>query len=315
MIPAVAAGWQRLIAQLARRRAPAADPADGAAEPEPAPPARAANAAGGRPDAQGYGPASPPADPNDASPDADQARSHDPGQQEEETMSVGAADLSPFHHPHFIAGELTSRDAYGAYYAFQFSPFSGDEAEPRLPDKNGVWERVSSDDYRFLAAEYECAYTMWAQARFRLAAAPMLQAAAPVWQEYDRAREAMAAAFAAFWETSDGAWRAQILRLTDAHAQAVAAAEKWDATACGLARAWHDHLGDVGETRELDLQDVASGVGLDISRWDIDSADAYAGSWARNWPAARAALEEIERQKERLKEVDELAAALLRLNG
>lgn len=221
------------------------------------------------------------------------------------STTTTAPDLTSLHHPHFLAGELTFRDSYGSSYRFAFRPFTGDEPEPQLPDD--LPDGLAADDYRFLSAEYQFAYTMWAQARFRRAVIPMLQAAASLWQEYQRATKAMAAAFAAFWETGDLQWRAQILRLTDTHAQALAAARTWDEAAAGLARVQHEHLLDVGEERELDLRDVAPGAGLDIARWDIDTADAYASSWRDSWPAATAVRDEIERQKRRLKEVDELA--------
>jgi hypothetical protein len=221
------------------------------------------------------------------------------------STAATAPDLTPFHHPHFLGGELTFRDSYGSSYRFAFRPFTGDEPEPQMPDD--LPDQLAADDYRFLGAEYQFAYTMWAQARFRRAVIPMLRAAAPAWQEYQRATNAMAAAFAAFWETGDLQWRAQILRLTDTHAQAQAAARRWDEAAAGLARAQHEHIGDVGEERELDLRDVAPDAGLDIARWDIGTADAYTSSWRDNWPAAAAVRSEIERQKVRLKEVDELA--------
>lgn len=219
--------------------------------------------------------------------------------------ATAVTDLTPYHHTHFAGGELAFRDSYGSSYRFAFRVFTGDEPEPRMPDD--VPGQLTDDEYRFLAAEYEFAYTMWAQARFRRAVIPMLRAAAPLWQEYQRATSAMDAAFAAFWETSDLQWRAQILRLTDTHAQAQAAARKWDEAAAGLARAQHEHLRDVGEERELDLRDVAPDAGLDITSWDIDTADAYTSDWRDSWPAADAIRREIERQKDRLTEVDQLA--------
>jgi hypothetical protein len=316
MFPALAAAWRRLIAPLAwHRRAPQPVPgAEPAPEPERQPEAAEPEAAGGdaRPaESPEHEADSPAGDSRAVAPEPDQqpepakqaAVTPDPDQQEEEPVNAtAAADLTPFHHPHFLDGRRDTEYRYGARYFFRLRPFTGCEPEPDMPD--GLWNQLSEDNYRLLRAEYRLAYELWAQARFRRDVTPMLRAAVPVWQEYERARNAMAAAFAAFWETSDIQWRAQILRLTDAHAQAVAAARNWDDVAASLARAQHEHLRDVGEEHELDLRDVAAD--LDISRWDIDTVDAYTSSWSPK-PAAGAVREEIERQKSRLKEVDELA--------
>ena len=307
MVPALAAAWQRLIAPLAwRRRTPqhlpaAETAAPESAEPESAEPEPAEQADGGRPaepaDHEAVTPVSPAGD--------GQADTPDPGQQEEEPVNAtAAADLTPFHHPHCLEGRLDTEYRFGTRYFFRFLPFTGSEPEPDMPD--GLWGRLSEDDYYLLRAEYRLAYDLWAQTRFRRDVTPVLRDALPVWQEYERARNAMAAAFAAFWDTSDLQWRAQILRLTDAHAQAEAAARNWDNVAASLARAEHEHLRDVGEEHELSLRAVAADAGLDISRWDIDPADAYTSSWGPR-PAVGAVRDEIERQKERLKEVDELA--------
>ena len=301
MIPELAAVWRRLIAPLTwHRRIPQPAPA---AEPEPAEPEPA--------DSRPAGPADHEADAADSPADDGQTDAPDPGRQEEEPVNAtAAADLTPFHHPHFIDGRRDTEYRFGARYFFQFRPFTGSEPEPEMPD--GLWNQLSEEeDYQLLRAEYRLAYELWAKARFRRDVTPMLRAAVPVWQEYEQARNAMAAAFAAFWETSDIQWRAQILRLTDAHAQAVAAARNWDSVAASLVQAQDKHLRDVGEEHELDLRDVAAGADLDISTWEIcGDYDYKRPEWHYGefvTPAVRAVREEIERQKERLKEVDELA--------
>jgi 8-oxo-dGTP pyrophosphatase MutT (NUDIX family) len=313
MIPALAAAWQRLIALLAwHRRTPQHLPAAETAAPEstapePTAPEPAEQAGGDHPaepaDHEAVTPVSPSGD--------GQADIPDPDQQEEEPVNAtAAADLTPFHHPHFIDGRRDTEYRFGTRYFFQFRPFTGSEPKPEMPD--GLWNQLSEeDDYQLLRAEYRLAYELWAKARFRRDVTSMLRAAVPVWQEYEQARNAMAAAFAAFWETSDIQWRAQILRLTDAHAQAVAAARNWDSVAASLTRAEHEHLRDVGEEHELSLRDVAAETGLDISTWEISGDYDYKRpEWHYGefvTPTVRAVREEIERQKERLKEVDELA--------
>jgi hypothetical protein len=313
MIPALAAAWRRLTAMLAWHRRvpqPAPEPAEAVADAGPAEPLGHENGSPAR-DSQ----VAVPGPDQQVEPAGQAAVTPDPDQEKEFVNTTAAADLTPFHHLHFIDGKRDTEYPYGARYFFQFRPFTGSEPEPEMPD--GLWNQLSEDDYRLLRAEYQLAYELWAKTRFRRDITPMLRAAVPVWQEYERARSAMAAAFAAFWETSDIQWKAQILRLTDAHAQAETAARNWDDVAASLARAQDKHLRDVGEEHELDLRDVATGADLDISTWEIcGDYDYKRPEWHYGefvTPAVRAVREAIGRQKDRLKEVDELAA--LRADG
>ena len=118
--------------------------------------------------------------------------------------ATAAADLTPFHHPHCLEGRRDTEYRFGTRYFFRFLPFTGGEPEPDMPD--GLWgevTRVSEDYYLAAGVEYRLAYDLWAQTRFRRDVTPVLRDALAVWQEYERARNAMAAAFAAFWDTSD----------------------------------------------------------------------------------------------------------------
>lgn len=212
--------------------------------------------------------------------------------------------VDDLHHPHFISATPT---AYGTKY--RFNPFTGREPKPTLP-----YEKVSHlawDDLQPLYSEYDAARIMWGQAKFRCQARPALTNAVPAWQGYVRARSAMDAAFAAFWDTEDGNWRAQILRLSDAQSQALTEARRWDEVAEGLARLERDHLDEVGEMYELRLRHFASELDLDIKDWDLDHYSAYErpryhyGSWST--PLVKEVEKEVDRQKERLKEVADLS--------
>jgi hypothetical protein len=141
--------------------------------------------------------------------------------------------IARYHHRHFVSAQPGKRQDS---YHFTFRPFTGYETRPELNvavyDDSGV----SLDDRILLAREYEAARTLWSQAKFRLHAKPAITRAQPIWQEYTRARTTMDAAYAAFGDTEDNKWRAQLLKLADTHRDVLAAAQQWDTVAEGLAR-------------------------------------------------------------------------------
>jgi len=121
----------------------------------------------------------------------------------------------------------------------------------------------------------------------------------------------MDAEYAAFWETEDGRWRAQLLRLVTAHDLTLAAAEAWNHSAAHLASLYREYHDAVSSRYALPLSDFAAAAGIDASSWEIDfyhdrypeDRHGYGNSLAK---AVRAAITE---QKDRLRTVGELAPA------
>jgi hypothetical protein len=246
-------------------------------------------------------------DPETGSNDPEQPKQ--PTHQEDTTVAPETLDtvapetLDPilkYHHPHFISAE---HNTWGTKYTFR--GFTGSEPEPQSPDAAWKDDSLSWEERRLVDREYEAARCMWSQAGFRRDAAAAITSAVPVWQAYARARSAMDAAFAAFWETGDGQWRAQILRLTDAHEQALRAARDWDDVADRLARMQYEHFRYVGEGNELGLKDVGAGVGIDTTSWFIDFY--YYSNERHGDTLASKVREAIDGHKDRLREVAELA--------
>lgn len=200
-------------------------------------------------------------------------------------------------------------DSLGSAWTFSWRPWTGAEAEPEEPA--GFWDQVRDhDDRLFLEMEYRAARIAWGQARFLRQAVPMLRAAAPAWQAHADAAAAMDAAFTALRDAPQSQWPCLALRLAEAQDEAGRTARAWDEAAAGLARAERDHLRDVGEENELTLAGAAESAGLDISPWEMEAADEYPGgySWSReDWPAIAQTLATVGRQKEMLKNADELA--------
>ncbi|MFI9311576.1 hypothetical protein [Streptomyces triculaminicus] len=217
------------------------------------------------------------------------------------------ADLSKYHHPHYVRSEPGQHEGWTVY---TFSPFTGREPEPEIPsavydDKTVTWEQ-----HRALGAQYEAARITWSKARFRLQAHPLLRQAAPLWEAWTQAQAELHATFKVFWQTPDGSWRAQLLRLTDAEQAAKKAAAAWDGLAEKLARIADEHVRAAGEWEALDLKDVAKEIGLDATQWWIDHISGYESSSyyrVRSTPLVEHVTGEIAQQRERLREVADLA--------
>ncbi|MER6917088.1 hypothetical protein ABT354_36070 [Streptomyces sp. NPDC000594] len=199
---------------------------------------------------------------------------------------------------------------YEGWTTYHFRGFTGREERPEMP--SAVWRdrTVTSEERWELGRQYDSARVLWSKARLRLRAVPVLRKAAPLWEAWQRAQAALHQTFRAFWDTSDGMWRAQLLKLTDAERAAVEAATAWDGVAGELARLAEDQVREAGEDNDLALTVVAREAGLDASGWDISPADSYnpyPGYWQKEMPLVAAAGREIAEQRERLAEVAALA--------
>jgi hypothetical protein len=224
---------------------------------------------------------------------------------QEDPMTATAADvLARWHHPHFVAAEPDTR---GYYTKYSFRPFTGAEPKPEMPSAAWDDENLTWEDKKRLSEEYRAMEVVWGQARFKLQARPVVTKAVPVWQEYARARKAMDAVFAEFWEIEDGKWKAQTLKLADAQREALAAASEWDGVAKGLAEFQEEHVRAVGEEDALLLRQVTPDFGIDTSDWEISWLGDYEASYRRETPLVRDLTKVIEGQKAKLRE----AAALL----
>jgi hypothetical protein len=236
----------------------------------------------------------------DPAPEAGTPAPEQPAAREDSAVASETPDpIRKYHHLHFISAE---HKTWGTKYTFR--GFTGSEPEPQSPEAAWKDDSLSWEERRLVDREYEAARCMWSQARFRRDAAPAITSAVSVWQAYARARSAMDAAFAAFWETGDGQWRAQILRLTDAHEEALRTAAEWDRVADRLVRMQYEHFRYVGEGNELTLKDAGAGIGIDTTSWFIDFY--YYGNQRDGDTLTSKVREAISGHKDRLREVAEL---------
>ncbi|MFH8558918.1 hypothetical protein ACH4FE_35750 [Streptomyces celluloflavus] len=217
------------------------------------------------------------------------------------------ADLSRYHHPHFQRAEPGRHEGWVSYF---FTAFTGREAEPVTPlaaykDQTLTWDQVGE-----LSQQYDAARIMWSHARLRLQAAPVLRKAASLWQAQATARDEMRSVFRGFWTAEDGRWRARLLRLTDAERTAKAAAAAWDEVAEQLAKLTAEQVRAAGWDDELPLGTVAQELGLDMPGWWIGQVNDYAPRAyydRRDTPLVAELVREIGQQRERLREVAQLA--------
>lgn len=225
---------------------------------------------------------------------------------QENMMPTTTDHLVQYHHPHYISGTVTTTRSGSMRLEIQMRPFTGIEPEPTEPPE--IWG-LDREDRELLRAEYQILRGEWAKARLRKDARPVLAQAAPVWENYRAAREAMDAEYAKFWtgEADGGKWKRQVLHLVEAQETALAAAQDWDNTAVELARLERFAIDAISHYR---LTHAASDIGMDISTWDVRDLDDYEGDKSWGWSPrllAQDVATEIEQQKERLKQVAELA--------
>jgi hypothetical protein len=212
-------------------------------------------------------------------------------------------DTSRYDHPLFQRSEPGRYEGVVTYY---FAAFTGSEPEPQTP--LAAYEVLGREQTAELGRQYEAARILWSKARLRRQAAPVLTKAAPVWEAWTAAKAELERVYTAFWETADGRWRAQLLRLTDAENAAETAAGAWDESAQQLAQLADDQIAAAGHDDELRLTTVATEFGLDASDWHIDHIGAYTNrTWGRPTPLLERLAEQINKQRERLVEVARLA--------
>ncbi|MEU5161241.1 hypothetical protein AB0G74_16765 [Streptomyces sp. NPDC020875] len=214
------------------------------------------------------------------------------------------ADISRYHHPHFLRAEP------GPHHTttFSFTAFTGREPEPRTPIAMYEDRALDRRQLEAIRTQYEVAQILWSKARLRLRAEPVLRTAAPLWAAWETAHTQLTEVFGAFWETPDGMWRAQLLRLGDAETVALDAARVWDAVAGKLAVLAEEQAAVAGYEHELPLTEVASEAGIDASAWFIAPVNEYGdGVWSTTTPLVHRARTEIAVQRGRLLDVAVLA--------
>ncbi|MEU2873022.1 hypothetical protein ABZ769_28125 [Streptomyces olivoreticuli] len=228
------------------------------------------------------------------------------------------ADTSRYNHPHFLGTSPGEREGWTDYC---FAPFTGMEPKPQFPRAAYDDEALASwEASEPLHRQYTAARVLWSQARLRHQVKPLLGKAASSWTAWTTARDELVAAFEQFWSTSDGHWRAQLLRLTDAERAVSKAAEDWDTVAGKFAKAVVDQIEVAGYDDKLPLTVVAKESGLDASDWLVHDADDYkhplpqyqivrngTDRYGRATPLVASARQLIEAQRERLREVVGLA--------
>ncbi|MFD9593122.1 hypothetical protein ACFWA9_10230 [Kitasatospora sp. NPDC059973] len=220
--------------------------------------------------------------------------------------STASDHLARHHHPNFIALEVVE-GAFSRQTKLQFRLFTGTETEPERPQASYRDAELSHEDRCLLNYEYDALRSAWATARLKHQAPAVLAQAAPVWKDYLRAREAMDSVFAHFWETSDVQWKAQGLKLTDAHTATLTAARAWDTVAEKIAQLLDDHRRTAGEENYVLLTDLGTGAGIDTSGWSVDPLDEYrTNEYRTETPLAGEVAQAIEEQKTRLRENAEL---------
>jgi hypothetical protein len=141
------------------------------------------------------------------------------------------------HHLHLISAE-PHQGVFGRKGTkYTFKPFTGHEPEPSfitmVPDQ--VSATLTPEQTIELLSEYRAAHQVWAKAKFRLDATPLLRAMAPLWGAYAQARRQWDAAMTALENTNDSQWRAGLLKLHDARQKTLVAARAFDGHAAKLA--------------------------------------------------------------------------------
>ncbi|WP_331759902.1 hypothetical protein OG422_31160 (plasmid) [Streptomyces sp. NBC_01525] len=187
------------------------------------------------------------------------------------TTASPQSDPSRYHHPHFLGSE----PGWHVSIRYYFTPFTGRERRPAVPDAAFADRTLTSSQRCELVEQYREAEALWSMAHLRVEARAALGLADERWQRLLIAREALNAAFQALFRTSDGRWKAALLRLTFAEAATRVAAKAWDQVAGQLAQLAADQVRVAGGHRELPITTVAREIGLDASAWRIGLAEDY----------------------------------------
>ncbi|MEY9997316.1 hypothetical protein ABIE67_009435 [Streptomyces sp. V4I8] len=233
--------------------------------------------------------------------------------------AITPADPTRYNHPNFLD---IQPGKYGGT-TFRFKAFTGLEPKPEYPaaanDDAALTWAMRGD----LLDQYEAARVLWSKARLRHEATPLLRKAAPLWTAWTTAWDELTAVFEQFRTVSDGHWRAQLLRLTDAEDAATAAADAFDGIATQLAQAVDDQISVAGREEEVELTTLAQELGIDASDWVVHSLRDYTyplpnyrivrggiAHYGHATPLAAAAARLIADQRERLRQVADLAGDL-----
>ncbi len=197
-------------------------------------------------------------------------------------MTPNRATILDYHPAGYLGTDADTR--WGRTTTSYRFTFIGTEPEPVAPEWMGaaydvayggnppspdsVQDRELRDALRRINDEIDSARVAWAAARYTHTVTEALREAVPAWQAYRQARAAAAAAYAALDDTPDNQWRAALLRLARARAEALAAAEAIDTAACPIADAWDTVHGDRVLEMLPRVEDLAARInGLD--GWDI----------------------------------------------
>lgn len=202
--------------------------------------------------------------------------------------------LAEFHHANLTAIDRVDRGPDTGMPVFRFRDFTGAEEEPYIWGTGyDAHPGLAAADRALLEAEYRQAHRLWAAARYCSQALHLIREAAPYWQRYAAAWQAMETARRALHHISDGMWHAAVLQLTEAQDAALEAARAWDdGAAARLAR-----LPGGGDWP--DLADAAAVAGIDVTGWHIATPSDYEPkSWRRESPLAERILKEIDRQRD-----------------
>ncbi|WP_331735610.1 hypothetical protein OG379_41265 (plasmid) [Streptomyces sp. NBC_01166] len=219
-------------------------------------------------------------------------------------LPTQAPPTQAYNHPRFLRAEPVP---YRGAIAYHFTAFTGGEPEPQTPLAVYDDKGLTHDQRAGIRQQYESARILWSHARLRRDAVPALRRAAPLWMAWRAAERHLSDVFAAFWETDDNRWRAQLLRLVDAERAAQAAADAWDDIAHQLAQLADEQVTVAGYDEELPLETVATEIGLDISEWHIDLITSYTDRmWGVFTPVRGRAEQQIKAQRERLAQVDQM---------
>jgi hypothetical protein len=202
-----------------------------------------------------------------------------------------------WRHPHLLDVRTRKTKLLGHQDGVVIKPFTGHEPEPVLPKG---WDMVrEGEDWRPVTQrqkEIGFVHDEWAKAAFEVKVGALLKQvdryggspAAQVWEQFEQARDALTAAYAALRATPDGMWRAALVRIVEAKATARAAAKSWDSVAEQFARLDEQLLDAVGEEQypgnAIGL--AAAKHGVDVSGWLFGGVSDYRRS---SWTSPTAA--------------------------
>lgn len=206
--------------------------------------------------------------------------------------------------------------------------FTGTEPEPTNPPwisaaydlaygghpvgDRSTWDDELKDAVHRIVDEYEHAREVWHAARYELAVVKALPEVVAALQEFRRASSAAAAAYTALDDTPDNQWRATILRLTRARAEALAAGGRLDRSTYPIAEAWEaiPCRGDRAFERTRRVEEIAAANGMDVTGVNVDDVDLDYHGYYGSSPIQRKLTDEYAEQDKHIAEVTRLVGAV-----